>query len=172
MTTLNKPKFKGTHRGTNTVASLDPLLGSVGLLLSSSATISHVRFLALKLARGFFACTHCNPCSTLLVVLDRPPSWLAPDCGVARGSRPVLLSTDKVSWTGACGCCCGSTRVCGRRSSDRNSGGYVGFDSLPGIPPRAAWVLPGTYWSSSHPALGLGSDLQSVPPGGLGAKVT
>ena len=103
MTTLNKPKFKGTHRGTNTVASLDPLLGSVGLLLSSSATISHVRFLALKLARGFFACTHCNPCSTLLVVLDRPPSWLAPDCGVARAADPSFCRLTRLVGRGLVG---------------------------------------------------------------------
>ena len=43
MTTLFKTKFKGTHRGTNTVAALDPLLGSVGLLLFAVAVCTVLR---------------------------------------------------------------------------------------------------------------------------------
>ena len=53
---------------------------------------------------GSSLCTHCILDRTSLVVVNGPPSWLAPDCGVARGNPPVRLSTDNCLDGGWCAC--------------------------------------------------------------------
>ena len=105
------------------------------------------------------------------LLIDGPPSWLGPDYGVARGNIPVRLSTDNCLDGGWCAYAFAVALEFVVGEIPTKTGGYVGLDLLPGIPPRAAWVLLGTYDPLLTPRWGWLAIWNRSPLAGLGQKL-